>query len=577
MRIKSVIFLLFFICLPIFAAGKPTNAWENLLSDELFQFTWFLADGSKLLDDFNDALAPIRKAALIVGGLLWILQLAKEVYGGVLGDNGWKEKFFYSVLKLGIISALISSGAYVVLMRDVIGGIPEKIADDFSQMYMVDFWENQGKLFETYAKVKGDSGHFLSAKFVNGLLSQILAAGVYAVMSAITLIMPMLQKCLFQMCCYIGPFAFVFILCDWTKGIFDRWLSAALAISWLSVIQAIIMYVFVTNVVVSATTSAIDNDVISTLITGLVSIAMMISSPAIAMYLFNAGGLGLEKAGGASAIAGMASVGAKAALPAVGAGVGKLKSSGYNEDGSKKAGAGAAVARTAHTLGTLAVRGSARPGSTSGEIAKHLADGKSIASSNTDGAASGGGNSKLGGTSSVPSVGNVDNSATARTSASSNTNTNKTSSNANTSSSQSGTNSSQRSTGSSTGTSAGNAGGATADGDSKLGKKSSVPSTGKQNGNASPQNSKTTSTRGDAPAGGSKTAEKTYKNPFTQSDGSNADNAKTAYTRAGTETHNTNIETGNADSGISQSSIPQSGKEYKSDDSKGEENKGESK
>lgn len=529
----------------------PQNAMENLLSNDLFQFTYFLK--GELARDFDTTISPIRSAALIVGALLWGLQLAKEVYNGALGDSGWKQKFFYSALKVGIITALISTNAYVVLMRDVIGGIPEIIASDFAQKYMVKFWDNQGKMFEVYAKVKSEPGNFLSANFMNGMMSQILAAVVYAVMSAMTLIMPMLQKCLFQMCCYIGPFAFIFLLCDWTKGVFDRWLSAVLAISWLSVIQAIIMWVFVSSIVEAGINAAVGNDVISVLITGLVSIAMMISSPSIAMYLFNASGLGLEKAGGAATLVAAAGAGSKAVLPAVGAGVGKLKSAGYNEDGTAKAGRGAALARTAYTLGNMTVKDSAK--GVSGKIATHLADGKSIISPATDGAGSSEGNSKLGGASSVPSVGNVDNST--RTSASANIST----STSQSQSSKSGTSSSASDSG-------------VADGDSKLGKKSSVPSTGKQE---AVRESRATSTRADTAAGSSKTTE-TYKNPFTQSsqvdEGNsvpNDDKTRTTSTRAGSGTYsaNANIETSSPDSSA-QSSIPQSGKEDASDNSKGE-------
>jgi len=552
MGTKSVIFLLLIACLQLFAG---TSAMENLLSNDMFDFTFFLTNEAQR-KDFDKDIGGIQTAAVIIGGLLWVLQLAKEVYGGLLGDSGWKQKFFYSALKVGIIVIIIKTSAYAVLMQSVIGGIPQTIAKGFAGEYMGKFWSSQSAMFDAYATTKGEPGHFLAVKILNGGISQILAGIAYAIMSAITLIMPMLQKSLFEMCCYIGPFAFAFLLCDWTKGIFDRWLSAALAISWLSVIQAIIMRIFVNDIVGSMTNAAIGNDVISVLITCLMSIAMLISSPAIAMYLFNAGGLGIDKASGAAQLGALA-------LPAVGAGVGKLKSAGYNEDGTEKAGRGAAFARTAYTVGNMAVKGNAGQ-DFSGRLSTHLAEGKNVVSP-TSGADSGGGNSKLGGVSSVPKVGNVDNST--RASAGTNASTNAgTSTNTNTNTKQSGTSSSATASGS-----------VAMGGDSKLGKQSSVPGTGKQEGATYTRENKTTSARADSTLSGSKASDSYKKNPFTQNSKGREESSvpkgekiQQTSIRAGIGTHKTEIETGNAASEGSQSSIPQGDKEDKKDNSKGE-------
>jgi hypothetical protein len=370
---------------------------ENLLSDKMFQFTYFLLGAEEV--KFKANISLVLSSATGIAFLLWILQIAKDIYDGALGSSNWKGKVFYSFLKVGIVLSIINTDVYVFLMRDIIGGIPQGIAERFSDKFMAEFWMKEADYFATHSAGKGKVGSFINIAFGEGAMQQLIASCGYFFMNAIALALPMVQRCVFELCCYFGPFAFVFLLCDWTKGVFDKWLSMSLAMAWLSVLTAMVMYVYVNSTMGKAIDGAIGDDVFTVAVTTIVSCVILLSAPMIATYLFNAGGSGVEKAGGWGAITGAAVAGGKAALPATGAAVGKMKSAGYNEDGSKKAGAGAAIARVAHSAGSMVVRGSAKPQSVSGELAKSLAEGKKSAGGGVSD-----GNSKLGGGSSVPSA-----------------------------------------------------------------------------------------------------------------------------------------------------------------------------
>jgi len=375
--------------------SAPKNTIEALFSDQMFQFTWFLDA------NFIKSLEPLVSAAMIIGGLLWALQIAKDIYDGALSGGNWKEKIFYSFIKLGIIAAIITTPFYTdVLMKGVIGGIPQTIASGLADDFIGKFFVHQADLFASYGN-SGKIGGFLSAAFSSSGVIQIIASFGFFFMNAISMVLPMVQKSLFELCAYLGPFAFVFLLCDWTKEIFTRWLSMSLAVSWLSVTNAITMHIYVHNFMESARLGADVGDVFSVAIDTIVACGIMMSAPMITMFLFNAAGSGMDKAGGWGAISAAASAGAKVALPASGAAVGGIKSVGYNQDGTKKAGAGAAIARAAHSVGNMVVQGSAKPGSVSSEAAKSLAHGGIDIKK---GAASNSGDSRLG-ASSVPSGG----------------------------------------------------------------------------------------------------------------------------------------------------------------------------
>jgi hypothetical protein len=393
---------------------------DNLLSDQMFQFTWFLNGG--LLKNFETTIDPIVKAALIVGFFLWMLQMAKDIYGGLLGESNWKERVFYSVLKLGIICAMATTPFIVFLMRDIIGGIPETIAGTFSEKFMADFYTKQGEYFAMYANSKGNVGSFMTA-LVTGALVQVVAGLTYLVMNAIALVTPMVQKGVFEMCCYFAPFALIFLLSDYTKQIFDRWLSMSLAVAWLSVIYAIIMWIHVSSTFPAALSAANNNEPFTGIIACVTSIAMMIFAPMISVYLFGATGAGVEKIiGGAQAalgayavykgVKGMANT-SKASQggggSGSGSGSGSSGGSGSGTGGSVGGGGGnsgggsSGLSNSGGGFGGRAGSGRTSSGGSGGNF------GGTVLSGRSSGAGLGNieGNEKIQEGSSVPNVGNV--------------------------------------------------------------------------------------------------------------------------------------------------------------------------
>jgi type IV secretory pathway VirB6-like protein len=353
------------------AASSSDTMVEAVFGEKMFQFTYALT----MKDGVVSHIGVIEGAAIALCGGLWLIQLAKDIYSSTQGDGQWKEKTFYSVIKLVVVVAVIKMIYISVIMKTLIGGIPEMIAENIGALSMEEFVKKQLAVFDAFAESKNKVGSFLSATLSGGGVSHIIASLGFFFMSAISMVVPLVQKALFEMVAYLGPLAFASLMCEYTRDVFNKWLSMALAISWMPVIFAISMYIFVFGTMNIAIDAAKGEDVFVVAISTIVSCMILVASPVISVYLFSASGAGIERASAWGAVGAAAVIGAKGALPAVGAATGKAKSMGYNEDGTVKTGTGAAVARAAGKAGDIIVRGSSKPGSTSASLSQSLADG----------------------------------------------------------------------------------------------------------------------------------------------------------------------------------------------------------
>lgn len=349
---------------------------KETFGEKMFAFTGFLQT-----QEYLTAIAPIINFAILLGFALFALQLAKDVYGGIQGDQGWKNKAFFGVVKVIVVIGVLKTIYSSVIMKTLLGGIPETIAETLGAMSMEEFMKKQLQVFDCYSGSKSKIGSFLHAG-IQGAVMQIIAAAGFFIMSIISMAVPLVQKGFFVMCAYIGPFAFVALFFDYTRGVFDRWLGMTLAIAWMPVVHSIAMWIFVSGGTMDlAISGASMEDVFTVAISSISSVMILISSPFISVYLFGAMGSGMEKASVTGAIAGAARWGARGAMPVLGGVAGATRGAGYRtEMGSngqmqqvKKPGMIGAMARGIHSVSSGLVESSSRPGSASSAIANALA------------------------------------------------------------------------------------------------------------------------------------------------------------------------------------------------------------
>ena len=297
----------------------------------------------------------ILPAATVLCGGLWLIQLGKDIYSSTQGNGQWKEKTFYSFVKMIVIVAVLNTGVVYrsVIMGTLIGGIPEMIAVKLGELSSVKFIENTIKIFDTYSESKNTIGSLINATLDGSAVIQITASLGFFFMTILTFVIPLTQKYLFEICVYLGPFAFAGILCEYTRDVFNKWLSLSLAVSWMMVIYAISMIIFTgaQSPMDMAIKGVEEENVFTVAIATLVSCILMLMSPVFAFYLFGTIGTGIEKINTFStAVTGTAVSTTKSVISTAAV---KATAMGYNQDGSAKQGAGAAVARAAGKAGNF--------------------------------------------------------------------------------------------------------------------------------------------------------------------------------------------------------------------------------
>ncbi len=276
---------------------------DNLIKKTFGEGLW---NFTVIFDGNMDGLSTIANYALILGFLLWTVQMGIEFFKGMeTPENAWIKKSIANLIWLMLLVALLKTPAYTTIVKTAIAKPAEICAVALTSSYIEKFNEEAQKLFGVYGKSKNKAWSFLTATVKGALLTQLIASLVYIITCALIFITPVLQIRLFEYMVYIGPVCLIFSLCEWTRGIARNWLNLILAISWLAFFGSVSVFLFVkSGVINNIAESASWEDIIPVLVYGIICIVMLLLAFPITSFLFNSAGSGLERiAGAGSAIA----------------------------------------------------------------------------------------------------------------------------------------------------------------------------------------------------------------------------------------------------------------------------------
>lgn len=354
----------------------PSNV--DIINQSYSQTLWNITD--ELSHVSGAAFDSIKGAAMMLGFLLVAFQILNiTVFSNKNDPNASlniPRRMIALVIQVGFISALLYSGAYTVLMRDVIAGPAQIIAERVTLTYIDSFQTQWANTFSAASGSSKSVWSIITTTFSNGLVSTIIASVIYAAAAIITMVVPIVQGKLFLYMYYIGPFALIFSFCDYTLGVAKAWLNLSLSIAWISVFGSIALMITVQgNVYENMGSATGGNDWIQTAVYGITAIFIMLAAFPISQTLFSAAGAGLtgmantagliggsSRAGAGSAVAGAATAAiAGGALAKIGAAMAK------DSKGSGGSGAGESTGKGSNygsgATVNASVQGSTVPGS----------------------------------------------------------------------------------------------------------------------------------------------------------------------------------------------------------------------
>lgn len=246
----------------------------------------------------SDAYSGIRNAALLLGFLIVAFQIFVIYWQSHKDDSSSAAhrimpRLVALFLQVGLITALLTTGGYNFLYRNVIGIPAETIAEAVTVKYIEDYQTLSINLFKEQQNSSKKVWAIVTANF-NSLITTWIAGIFFALNSVIVMLFPILQGKFYLYLYYVGPLALVFTFCDYTQGVARSWLSLALAIAWTSVFGSIALLLSVKGGVFANVESGLTtDDWLQTCVYCAASILLLVSAFPIAQYFFGAMGSGL--------------------------------------------------------------------------------------------------------------------------------------------------------------------------------------------------------------------------------------------------------------------------------------------
>lgn len=257
---------------------------------------WNLTNELSKVD--SDAFNGIRNAALLLGFLIVAFQVFVIYWQSHKDDSSSAAhrimpRLIALFLQVGLIAALLTTGGYNFLYRNVIGIPAETIAEAVTVKYIDDYQSLSINLFQEQQNSSKKVWAIVTANF-NSLITTWIAGIFFALNSVIVMLFPILQGKFYLYLYYVGPLALVFTFCDYTQGVARSWLSLALAIAWTSVFGSIALLLSVKGGVFANVEQGLTtDDWIQTCVYCAASILLLVSAFPIAQYFFGAMGSGL--------------------------------------------------------------------------------------------------------------------------------------------------------------------------------------------------------------------------------------------------------------------------------------------
>lgn len=277
--------------------GASESPSQSLITQFLPEVLWGFTDLIEREDiwkKISKVLLIIRNVAIPIGFLLFVIQSGIEMFKR--GD--WVGRIAVRFLMMIIVLTIISNTHTYKALMFLIAKPAEIMAQSLTAVYLEDYMEGLQDIFSVYGESKKVPYTFLKQLVSGALFVQVLATIFFLITSVLVLLIPLVQQYLFIYVFTIGPMMLVFSFCDWTKAYAQNWFNLTMAVCWLSFFGSVSLMIFtISGTMNKIATTASWNDVLPTIVYGVLSTIVLISSYKFATFIMNATGSGTEHIG----------------------------------------------------------------------------------------------------------------------------------------------------------------------------------------------------------------------------------------------------------------------------------------
>jgi len=236
----------------------------------------------------NDTLYGFYRLSLFLGFMLSALQVGTSVYRSYLNKTHPLSDLLPYLFRLVLVCVIISPPVYKSLVHLVIAVPANAVADMVTATYIDRFTADMEKLHAALSNSQSHLSSFLVALVDGSLVSSLLSAAIFISASVCIFLMPVLQSVLFLYFFYVGPICIVFSLWDLTTSVTKAWLGVMLAVAWTGFFGSLCFLAAQSfGVLHSLVGGATSNDVIITMVYGILSIIIFCMAFPLSSFFFD--------------------------------------------------------------------------------------------------------------------------------------------------------------------------------------------------------------------------------------------------------------------------------------------------
>ncbi|NLG19106.1 MAG: hypothetical protein GX556_17415 [Fibrobacter sp.] len=239
----------------------------------------------------SNTLGVLITAGIIIGFAVASIQLFSSLFL-VYRDKNTNLMDFLAplVLKMVLAAAVMNPAVYPMIVHYVFAAPADAVANMVTMTYIDNFLSDYSQVMNSIADSPNKVTSLISATLDGSLISTLIAGLFFWAAAICAYITPMIQGMLFLFVYFAGPICIGFSLCDYTVGVFHRWVSMLLTICWLGFFGSCSFLVIDSCQLLSHLSGAAGGDkpnVILTMIYGAVSILLFCSCFPITSFFFS--------------------------------------------------------------------------------------------------------------------------------------------------------------------------------------------------------------------------------------------------------------------------------------------------